>query len=194
MLKAYTKVGKSLIQKALEYGATYYDNYAASFLKENAPSANDNPKNDYNRHIDFKIMVRADSWKNFFSNQYFDFKKNGTSPIRDVVVKAHNIPGYPKSVATMLFDLIPVSDGVMLKQTGMVNESQLDDQKPIDQMWMEIKWKNGRKTVVPLRADIDGVDFVGAAESISRTSLYTVYLQSGVTEFDNMADDIIIKK
>lgn len=194
MLKVYTKVGKSLIQKALEYAATYYDNYAASFLKENAPSANDNPKNDYNRHVDFKIKVRANYWMDFFGHEYFNFEKNGTSPIRDVVVKVHNIPGYPKSVATILFDLIPVSDGVMLKQTSMLNEDVLDDQKPIDQMWMEIKWKNGRKTVVPLRADIDGVDFVGAGESISRTSLYTVYLQSGTTKFDNMADDIEIKK
>ncbi len=193
MLKAYTKIGKSLIQKALEYGATYYDNYAASFLKENASSANDNPKNDYNRHIDFKIKVRANYWMDFFGHEYFNFEKNGTSPIRDVVVRVHNISGYPKSVATIFFDLIPVSDGVMLKQTSMVNEDNLDDQKPIDQMWMEIKWKNGRKTVVPLRADIDGVDFVGAGESISRTSLYTVYLQSGTTKFDNMADDIEIK-
>lgn len=193
MLKVYTKIGRSLIQKALEYGETYYDNYAASFLKENAPSKNDKPKMDYNRHVDYKIMVRANYWMDFLGYEYFNFEKNGTSPIREVVVKAHNIPTSPNTVATFFFDLVPVSDGVMLKQTGMDNENALDDQKPIDRMWMEIKWKNGRITKVPLRDDIDGVTFKGATLG-QLTNLYTVYLQSGTTKFDNMADDIEIKE
>ena len=193
MLKSYTKIGRSLIQKALEYGATYYENYAGSFLKENAPSQDDNPKRDYNRHIDFKIKVRANYWMDFFGYEYFNFEENGTSPIREVVVKAHNIPAFPNSIATLFFDLVPLSDGVMLKQTSIDNENALDDQKPIDKMWMEIKWKNGRTTIVPLRADIDGVDFELATLG-QPTNLYTVYLQSGVTKFSNMADDIEIKK
>lgn len=191
MLKVYTKIGKSLIQKALEYGATLYDNYAGSMLKDNAASPSD--RKDYNRNIDFKIMVRTNSMMNFFHDIYFNFEENGTSPIRDVVVKAHNIPGRPEAIATFYFDLVPVSDGVMLKQTSTHDESLLDDQKPIDRMWMEIKWKNGRMTKVPLRDDIDGVVFNQATLG-QQTHLYTVYLQSETTTFDNMADEIEIKE
>jgi hypothetical protein len=60
-------------------------------------------------------------------------------------------------------------------------------------MWMEIKWKNGRMTKVPLRDDIDGVVFNQATLG-QLTHLYTVYLQSETTTFDNMADEIEIKE
>lgn len=192
MFKTYIKVGKSLIQKALEYGATLYDNYAGSMLKDNAALPGEHY--DYNRNIDFKIMVRTNSKMNLFSDRYFNFEENGTSPIREVVVKAHNIPGRPGSIATFRFDPVPVSDGVMLKQMGSCDdESMLDDNRLIDRMWMEIKWKNGRTTKIPLRDDIDGVVFKQATAG-QLTHLYTVYLQSETTTFDNMADNIEIKE
>ena len=192
MFKTYIKVGKSLIQKALEYGATLYDNYAGSMLKDNAALPGEHK--DYNRNIDFKIMVRTNSKMNLFSDRYFNFEENGTSPIREVVVKAHNIPGRPGSIATFHFDPVPVSDGVMLKQMGSCDdESMLDENRLIDRMWMEIKWKNGRTTKIPLRDDIDGVVFKQATVG-QLTHLYTVYLQSETTTFDNMADDIEVKK
>ena len=192
MFKTYIKVGKSLIQKALEYGATLYDNYAGSMLKDNAALPGEHY--DYNRNIDFKIMVRTNSKMNLFSDRYFNFEENGTSPIREVVVKAHNIPGRPGSIATFYFDPVPVSDGVMLKQMGSCDdESMLDENRLIDRMWMEIKWKNGRTTKIPLRDDIDGVVFKQATAG-QLTHLYTVYLQSETTTFDNMADNIEIKE
>ena len=188
MLKTYTKVGRSLIQKALEYGEKYYENYAPSLLKMNATS-----EYKYNYNIDFKIMVRKGYKVNIPGFGYFNFEKNGTSPIREVVVKVHNHPSSRDATATLLFDLVPVSDGVMLKQTSLLGYDNLEEGYPIDHMWMEIKWKNGRITKIPLREDIDGVEF-GSSPHNGTAKLYTVYLRSETTTFENMADELEIGK
>lgn len=190
MLKVYSKVGRSLAQKAHELGDVYYENYAPSELIGNVDTEN---KFAYNINVDFKIMVVPDYWFNVGKFEYFNFEKNGTEPIREVVVKVHNNSVFPNSVATLFFDLIPVSDGVMLKQTSIQNANGLDDGRPIDRMWMEIKWKNGRITKVPLRADIDGVD-LGNSPHNATVKQYTVYLHSDTSKFMNMADEIEIKK
>ena len=160
-------------------------------MQENIPSENDKPRYEYNRHVDFKIKVRTNRLV------YFNFAHFGTHPIREVVVKAQNNSSDADAVATIHFDLVPVWDGVMLRQTSMDNGTVdykiLDEGTPIGRMWMEIKWKNGRTTKVPLRDDIDGVDFDGTS-IIQNTKQYTVYLQSGTTKFDNMADIIEVKE
>ena len=192
ILKTYSKVAKSFIQKALEYGETYYKMQEVDLLFENIPSEKDRPRYDYNRHVDFKIKVRTNRWV------FFNFDRYGTYPIREVVVKVHNRPSDPDAVATIHFDLVPVWDGVMLRQTSMdsggdLGVGYLDEGYPVDRMWMEIKWKNGRITKVPLRNDIDGVDFDGVSLT-QNTKQYTVYLQSGTTKFANMADIIEVKE
>lgn len=197
VLKTYVKVTRSFVQKAREYGDAYYSYYAPSYLLENIPSEKDRDRYEYNRHIDFKIKVRT--YSNPFVNVFFDFDRYGTSPIRDVVVKVHNRPSDKDAVATIYFDLVPVWNGVMLKQRSFDNGSSqsgmgyLEEGYPIDRMWMEIKWKNGRKTKVPLRADIDGVDFE-SADITGNTKQWTVYFQSGTTKFENMADILEVKK
>ena len=193
ILKTYSKVARSFIQKAIEYGETYYSYYGTDLLFENVPSEKDQSTYEYNRHVDFKIKVRTNRLV------FFNFDHFGTSPIRDVVVKVHNKPSDPDAVASIYFDLVPVWDGVMLKQKsidnggGYIGQGYLDEGYPIDRMWMEIKWKNGRTTKIPLRNDIDGVEFE-AASITQNTKQYTVYLQSGTTKFANMADIIEIKK
>lgn len=190
VLNTYSKVTKSFIQKALELDAAYYENYEVSLLKLNAFSGSQ--KNHYNSNVDFKIMVRANYWLDFFGYEYFNFEENDTKPIREVVLRVHNSPTHDNE-AVILFNLIPVSDGVMLKQTSIIDEDNMEDGKPIDRMCLEIKWKNGRITKIPLRADIDGVE-LGKNPHDHRVRQYTVYLRSGVTTFDNMADDIEVKK
>ena len=190
VLNTYSKITKSFIQKALELDAAYYENYEVSLLKLNALSGNQ--KNHYNSNVDFKIMVRANYWLDFFGYEYFNFEENDTKPIREVVLRVHNSPTHDNE-AIILFNLIPVSDGVMLKQTSIIDEDNMEDGKPIDRMCLEIKWKNGRITKIPLRADIDGVE-LGKNPHDHRVRQYTVYLRSGTTTFDNMADDIEVKK
>ena len=193
VMKTYVKVTRSFVNKAREYGDTYYSYYAASYLLENIPSEQDKDRFEYNRHIDFKIKVRTN--RLFF----FDFDMYGTAPIRDVIVKVHNRPSDPDAVATIYFDLVPVWDGVMLKQRYFDNGSSasgqgyLEEGYPIDRMWMEIKWQNGRMTKIPLRDDIDGVEFESSS-IIQNTKQWTVYLQSGTTKFANMADILEVKK
>lgn len=190
MLKVYSKVGRSLAQKAHELGEEYYENYAPSKLKANVDTEN---KFAYNVSVDFKIMVIPDCWYNIGSFLYFNFEKNGTEPIREVVVKVHNHPSFENEVATLLFDLVPVSDGVMLKQTSIQDANALEDGYPINRMWMEIKWKNGRTTKVPLRADVDGVE-LGNSPHNATVNQYTVHLHSATSKFKNMADEIEIKE
>ena len=192
VLNTYCKVTKSFVQKALEIDAAFYENYEVSLLKLNAMSDNESLKNHYNQNVDFKIMVRGDYWLDAFGYGYFDFEKNGTKPIREVKLRVHNSPTH-KNEATILFDLVPVSDGVMLKQTSIIDEDNMEDGKPVDRMCLEIVWKNGRVTKVPLRADIDGVE-LGKNPHDSRVRQYTVYFQSGTTTFDNMADVIELKQ
>lgn len=193
VMKTYVKVARSFVNKAREYGDVYYSYYAASYLLENIPKDSDKDTYKYNRHIDFKIKVRTNRLV------FFNFDMYGTAPIRDVVVKVHNRPSDPDAVATIYFDLVPVWDGVMLKQRYFDNGSSasgqghLDEGYPIDRMWMEIKWKNGRTTKIPLRNDIDGVEFESAS-ILQNTKQWTVYLQSGTTKFNNMADILEVKK
>ncbi len=193
VMKTYVKVARSFINKAREYGDTYYSYSAVSYLLENIPKESERDRFEYNRHIDFKIKVRTSSFV-FFNFDYF-----GTSPIRDVVVKAHNRSGNPDAVATIYFDLVPVWDGVMLRQRYFDNgnsqsgKGYLEEAVPIDRMWMEIKWKNGRMTKIPLRDDIDGVEFESSS-ILQNTKQWTVYLQSGTTKFSNMADVLEVKK
>ena len=193
VMKTYVKVTRSFVNKAREYGDTYYSYYAASYLLENIPSEQDKDRYEYNRHIDFKIKVRTNRLL------FFNFDMYGTAPIRDVVVKVHNRPGDPDAVATIYFDLVPVWDVVMLKQRYFDNGSSasgqgyLEEGYPIDRMWMEIKWQNGRMTKIPLRNDIDGVEFESAS-ILQNTKQWTVYLQSGTTKFANMADILEVKK
>ncbi len=81
----------------------------------------------------------------------------------------------------------------MLKQTSLLGYDNLEEDYPIDHMWMEIKWKNGRITKIPLREDIDGVEF-GSSPHNGTAKLYTVYLRSETTTFENMADELEIGK
>ncbi len=191
ILRTYSKVGKAFIQKALQYGAAYYNVTEADLLLENIPSEKDRPRYDYNRHVDFKIKVQTNKFV------YFNFDHFGTEPILEVVVKAHNKVGSPNEVATFFFDLEPEWDGVMLRQISMdngpIDKPYLSPSAPIDRMWMEIKWKNGRITKVPLRNDLNCVQFEGNPLG-ENTSQYTVYLKSNTTKFKNMADEIEIKE
>ena len=48
-------------------------------------------------------------------------------------------------------------------------------------------------TKIPLRDDIDGVEFESSS-ILQNTKQWTVYLQSGTTKFSNMADVLEVKK
>ena len=93
----------------------------------------------------------------------------------------------------------PVVDGdyVYLRQTGINGELSLGD--AIEDMWLNIRWKNGRTTRVPLRHG-DGIKGNGVQfndDFLDGTfrpwvSYYTITFQSSSTKDENMADIIQI--
>lgn len=198
ILSTYLDVTESIIQYALKLGKDYYTYSAPSLLYENVPSTeSDKKKYKWNRHIDFKIMVSPKH-----SPFWFNFEKRGTSGIsmiKSAVVKVNNIPDMPTSVATLFLEPVPVDDGVMLRQVGFDSggaSPYLQVGVPFNRMWMEIQWKNGRTTVVPLLDEGTGVKFDMPDIWGHNTYRYTVYFDSEATSdhFDNLADILKLKE
>lgn len=190
VLKTYADVGEAMIRKALEYGETYYGAYAGQYLYENIPSAAESGKFEYNKYVDFKIEVQTNRLV------YFNFDWNGTYQIKDVKVMISNRDA--DKVDIIYFEPIGVWDGVMLKQTRYsgINPStgggNIEFGFPLKRMWMEIEWRNGRKSKVPLITDhsSNGVDFV---ISPNRPYRYIIKFKSGTTRYENIADIIELK-
>ena len=191
IVKPYIDVTRIVISKALAWGESYYGVFQAQNLYDNIPSAGEN--REYNRHVDFKIKVKKDG------RGSFNFEKEGTEQIRDVKVMFANKGETfdPQKVDTICFDLVGVSDGVMLKQTRYIgiNPStaggNIEENVSLKRMWMEIKWKNGRTTKVPLVSDnkCSGVHH----ERTTMLDYYTVTLHSKSSIYENIADKIQIK-
>lgn len=193
LLHSYLDVGEAMIRKALEYGEEYYGHYLPSLLYENIPSANESDKFEYNKYVNFKIMVQTNKLV------YYSFAKpllgNGTYQIQEVKVLLSNRS--ENEVDTIYFQPIGMWNGVYLKQTKYVGVDPMTGGGNIDfgyklkRLTMEIKWRNGRVTRVPLlNTSGNGVEFV---ISPNKPYEYIVKLKSGTTKYDNIADIIEIK-
>lgn len=198
ILSTYLDVTESIIRYALMLGKEYYTYSAPALLYENVPTTEaDKKKFKYNRNIDFKIMVSPKH-----SLNWFNFEKRGARGagiIKNVVVKVNNIPDIPNSVATVFLEPVPVDDGVMLRQVGFDSgepKPYLQMGVPFNRMWMEIQWKNGRTTMVPLLDEGHGVKFDQPDIWGHNTYRYTVYFDSEANSdhFDNLADILKLKE
>ena len=195
ILKTYADVGQSMIRKALEYGEEYYGSFAGQYLYENIPSAEESSKFEYNKYVDFKIEVQTNLLV------YYNFSGglvgNGTYQIKDVKVMLSNRDDV-NMVDTIHFEPIGVWNGVMLKQTRYsgidpsTGRGNIEFGQKLKRMWMEIVWRNGRKSKIPLLTDgsSNGVDFVISNRNPYR---YIVRLKSGTTRYENIADVIELK-
>lgn len=203
ILKTYLHVTKAFVNYGLHLGEDNYKLVAANMLQDNIPStAEDKEKYKYNRYIDFKIKVKPKG-----TIYHINFEKRSPrclSIIRDVVVKANNVDD-PNQVATIFLEPVAVDDGLMLRQTefdnggGGVGQGALDVGKPFKRMWMEITWKNGRRSVVPLLDAPCGVKFeqpIFEAFGGMNTYRYTVTFNSAATtdHFDNLADILTLEE
>jgi len=171
LVKPYVEVGKSMIAKALEYGEAYNAPYQGQDI--------------YEKKIEFKIKVQTNRLVDF------NFAWHGTSQIRDVKVMLANRDEWDiNRVDTVFFDLEGVWDGVMLRQTRYSGKNpstgygNIEENKPLQRIWMEIKWKNGRTSKIPLlgKNQEKGVTF--------QNRRYTVHFKSGTTKYENIADII----
>ena len=196
IVKTYVDVAQIVISKALEWGAEYYGGFQAGNLYDNIPSGNDSQ--EYNKNVNFKIKVQTNRlvYFNFSPNPFVG--GNGTSAIREVKVMLSN--RNINEVDTIYFEPVGVWNGVMLKQTRYVGEDpwtdrtkNIDGGDPLKRIWMEIKWKNGRTSKVPLVTDgsIDGVEY--DQHSSPFPCEYTITFKSKTWSYDNIADIIELK-
>ena len=194
VLHTYLDVGEAMIRKALEYGEEYYGHYNASLLYENIPSVSESDKFEYNKFVNFKIQVQTNKLV------YYNFSKpllgNGTYQIQEVKVMLSNKS--VNEVDTIYFQPLGMWNGVYLKQTKYVGVDPMTGGGNIDfgyklkRFWMEIKWRNGRVTKVPLlNTDGNGVDFEPYP---NKPYEYTIKLKSGTTKYDHIADIIELKE
>ena len=171
LVKPYVEVGKSMIAKALEYGEIYNSFREAQDL--------------YEGKVHFYIMVQTNSLVDF------NFAWHGTSAIREVKVMAANRDDWNNTmVDTIYFEPEGVFNAIKLKQTKYVGTNpstgngHLEESKPLQRLWMEIKWKNGRTSKVPLvgKNDEPGVSYY--------LGTYIVHFTSGSYKYENIADII----
>lgn len=192
--KTYIEVGEQYINKVLEFQQTRFRKELIMRLVQNrAQSAEQEAlKRDYNCQTDFKIMVKK---KSLFGN-YFTADEV-IQQINDVTIHVSNVASRPQPTAILHFRLVPNKEdknAVMLKQTSEENLSNLigNGMDTIDPtvFYMEIHWKNGRISTIPL------LDSTVKCEigDYNKPDLFTVKFQSQVSDKKYMAKYIYLTK
>jgi hypothetical protein len=206
ILKNYIDIGEKIVNYALGIAMNEYAPWIPARISDYVPEREDVERNPemyaYNKHINFKIVINYKSGIFPYWNESMSFAKH-TDPkelIEKVLVKVQN----DKDPATATFDLIGVSDGIMLKQTSFDNggvryndggtRGYLENMKAPTRFWMEIYWKNGRVSKLPL-LNTDGINF---HISTNTPSLITINFFShsvhGARAYKNIADIIELTK
>jgi hypothetical protein len=192
ILKTYLDVTRITIENAKKLGAAWHSSMDADwFSSDNQLFESERTGSmKHNRHLDFRIRVKKEDtfWRLFDS--YFDAEAV-KKQIYDVTVTAKNkMGGRGDFKAEATFTPVVDGDYVYLRQTGI--NGALSEGDAIEDMWMNIRWKNGRTTRVPLR---HGKEIKGNGvkyDAISKPWRYTVTFQSGTSKDENMADIIQI--
>lgn len=178
----YIEIGMSLAEAARQLGEAYFEKYQVSYWKENGEASN---VNDHNAHFDFKIKIKKGRKTINFSN-YSEAELRKMIDYAKVHFTTFKASG-TKNTHTVSTRLVGVKDGVMLRQTSINSEGTLDDNDSVGRMWMEIKWANGRTSLIPLMKDSKfGVNY----EDISNRYTYTVNYKTENKALEHIADEI----
>lgn len=178
----YIEIGMNLAEAARQLGEAYFAKYEVSYWKENGEASN---VEDHNKHFDFKIKVKKGRKTINFSDystqelgKMIDFAK-----VHFTTYKASGT----KNTHTVSTRLVGVKDGIMLRQTSITSEGTLDDIDDVGRMWLEIKWANGRTSLIPLMKDGKfGIDY----EEISNRYTYTVNFKTENKALEHIADEL----
>ena len=187
-ISTYIDIGDALAQAALNLGESYYDIYSTTYWQNNAEDAK---KGQINAYIDFKIKIKKGwSWMDFEDFTASDFAKMiDYAKIHFTTFRGKKL----QSTQTINTKLVGVDDGIMLKQTGIESVSALDGGDTVGRMWMEIKWANGRTSLIPLmKKSAYGIDYKSAKRK-DDVYLYTVNFKTSNSSPAHVADDIHLK-
>ena len=196
MMYSYQVVGKSLINAAKSYGVISNSRYILGRLLANKPYRG-KEVGWTNTCVDFKLVVNRETITG--RTKPIDF----TDPdVRNQILDISIYAGTKKDdVAKFSFDRIYKKDCIILQSDGngiTGGNFFIDEQNEIVVLYMEISWRNGRKTYIPLRKETDGVS-INENETIIVTDQfedyapldYTVTLTT-TTGSDNIADGLYL--
>ena len=197
MMNSYLVVGESLVNAAKRFGPITNSRYILGRLKANKPYTGDE-EDRVNTTTDFKLVINRVT--SILSRTVpIDFTdKEAQRQIKSISIKA----AYNEHQTPAEFSFIPVykKDCIMLKSDGkgITGGSYLDENNEISVLYMEINWKNGRQTLIPLQQASAGVSFNDNNTTIVtdhfedyRPLDYTVTLTT-TTGKDNIADELYL--
>lgn len=192
LIKTYFDVGKIAVANVKALGRGYHSSFKPEYLSgENAlfDSERDNRNKKHNLYINFRIHVDKKGWGVFDGKDIF-------SQVLSMEITAVNSNGNKKAKITG--NLKADGDYLYLEQTGIEGSSDggsyLDGGHPLEELWMEIKWANGRKTRVSL-LESDEVKCKSVTEELLLPGppiTYTVKFYSETRKVENMADIIYL--
>lgn len=173
-------VGDSFAQAAMQLGENYYALYEPNLWNEN------DTYGKYNAHIDFKIKIKK-GWG------HLDFSDSDLSQAIDYA-KIHLTTNSSVKEYELSMKPVGVDDGIMLKQTDMYPNDPIDGGYHVERMWMEIKWANGRLSLIPLMKNNKfGVKYVPSTDNKPLgTYMYTVNFKTKSDELKHIADELEI--
>ncbi len=189
-------VGQSLINAAIEISEFQNSKYISNRLVANRVNTNSSDTRT-NTAVDFKLIVN-----NKKKGKPIDFtKKSNNEQIESITVSVLRSPTANPSVFS--FKPVYYKDCMMLEtvqtdQVGYTGQT-LYLYDVAHALYMEIHWKNGRITHIPLLRSDDGIDINTDGVTITNDEdfmseppiVYTVTLTSTTGE-DNMSDDIYL--
>lgn len=195
-MKAMMVVGQSLINAAIEISEFQNSKYISNRLVANRVNTNSSDTRT-NTAVDFKLIVN-----NKKKGKPIDFtKKSNNEQIESITVSVLRSPTANPSVFS--FKPVYYKDCMMLEtvqtdQVGYTGQT-LYLYDVAHALYMEIHWKNGRITHIPLLRSDDGIDINTDGVTITNDEdfmseppiVYTVTLTSTTGE-DNMSDDIYL--
>lgn len=198
---SYMVVGKALIAAARQFSPIIEKRYLTSRLLQNKPY-HGNDENRVNEAIDFKIYIKTgkkDKTRINFTNG------DVARQIVGVSIKAAHRQG--ATPAEFAFNPIWKEDCIMLQTDGkgmVAGSGVVSEGNEVAVFYMEIKWSNGRTTLIPLLEDsgggrTDGVKFDQNGAHMQTYNnfneenpwVYTVTLTTTTGE-DAMADELYL--
>lgn len=205
VMHTYSVVGKAMVDAINRFAQIVSGRYIVHRLKHNRVFGG-GTEGRINTAVDFKIIVKEAHW---YGDKKIDFTKNEAQKqiesacVKVAKLKARHSDGrvelYPP--ATFSFTLEYLKDGVMLKTDGNgVTDGSIEDFCEIAAFYIEIHWRNGRVSYIPLIQSTDGVgislkDTQNENDDFSNTVpfVYTVTLTTE-TGMENMADELYLGK
>ena len=201
VMHTYSVVGKAFIDAIKQYAKIVSGYYISHRLKHNYVYGEGSAER-MNTAVDFKIIVKEPHW---YGDKKIDFTpENVHRQIKSVCVKVAKLRESDSKVvldppATFSYTVVPMKDCIMLKTDGNgVTDGSIEDFCEIGKLYIEIHWRNGRVSYIPLNDDTDGVkrdlnDVYNDGDDFTNTKpfVYTVTLTTE-TGKENMADELYL--